>query len=1088
MKIKTFILGLALLTTSTLKAQTKLTYTPSGEAIEKGIKAFDKENFKSALKYYSKVHIGDTNYFFAQYEKGLTYYAMEEYQKAIDLANEQLKEESRYIQGYYGLLGQAYGKLKKYDESLAAYATGIEMFPTHFKLYYKRALTYEDMEKWEEMAKDLQLTVKYAPFISQAHLKLAELAKEEGQYAKAMMCFNSYILIESRDNLEFLSEYNDYLKGEYDNEPKEISLSEDDYSDIDELIVSQIAMNKKYKTPNKLSLPMVKQNYLLFTELQKRELGNGFWDTFYVPFFLRIMKDEKFNDLMYYSLQSSTNNGIVSVLNKNIKLIRAFPDYAGSTWQEEHSTNYEMFNGEMTTVHYFWNSSSVVSGIGKMVDGEPVGEFYYHATTGRLSAIGHYDNDGERDGLWTYYHFNGAKSGAEMYEAGDQEGNDSSFYDNGVIKSVVPYTKGISNGKAYSFAKTGIPDDVVTYLDDKLDGPAQYYYGVGILHYDVNYTEGDLNGRFIEYFDNGVVSQDVEFKEGLRTGLSKSYYKNGQKSAELNYEEGEYNGTITKWYEDGTLKEEGVYEEGINIGTLKKYNPNGSLESEENFDENGKQSGEYKEYDKKGNLNMVLIYKKGDLVAYKIYHRDGSLIKEAKKKGGEFLFENYYSDGTKKAVGVYLSGDLGKNGLWKFYNENGVLDSESSYSNGEINGKARDYYSTGKKFTTTSYKDGDANGLYVKYYRSGQVFQQGYYVGDEQEGVWLEYYPDGTLSEESFFVDDELNGPKKYYAVNGKLDLIDYFENGINVAFEEFDSTGVSIHKETFTSDSSVYTPIHITGEKVREFTKKGNIFHGPSQNFYVSGKISSTGSYWNGRKNGLWTTYFPDGQINASGTYFYGQKEGDWVYYHENGQVSLEETYVNGNRHGLRFWYHDNGKLDSKKTYENGVVNGLAYYYDGNGVLQMVRDYFYGKIMAYTYLGTDGELKEMIPITNETCECKSYFSNGNPSREFSMNAGNFNGDYIEYFENGKVFSKTSYENDNTVNTKFAYWDNGNVREEEPHKLGEIHGIAKYFNKDGSLSKTETYIYGTRHGIVKLYKGGKVVKTKMYYDGGLISK
>jgi antitoxin component YwqK of YwqJK toxin-antitoxin module/tetratricopeptide (TPR) repeat protein len=1089
MNIKTLLVGLMSVITLNIYSQSKLVYTASGDAIEKGNKAHDKENYKSALKYYDKVHEGDTNYHRARYEIALTYYSMEEYQKSIDITLEELKIDNYNTFEFYNLLGNAYDELEDRDKAIETYTTAIEIYPTYYRLYYNRALTYEKMEKWQEAIEDFQNSVRLNPFHYQSHFKLAEFAKEEGQYAKAMLCYNSYLLINASGNLEFLAEYNDYLNDEYDATPKNIKLSTDDYSSIDELILSKAALDKKYKTPNKLSLAFVKQNYLLFQQLQSRELGDGFWDTYYVPFFLKLMASEKFNDYIYYSLQSSTSPAIVKVLTKNIKKIQGFPDYGGPLWQEMHSDHTEMFDGKIQDVHYYWSNGSVVEAIGKTKDGEPVGKFNYYYSSGKLNAVGNFDDDGERKGSWVYYYSNGTRSGIETYEDGNLVDYDSSFFKNGVLKSLDFYKDGKAQGEAITYNSTGTFKNKISYVDDVMTGPAQYFYPIGILRYNVNYKDEELEGSFIEYYDDGNISQDVSFVTGKRSGKGTEFYRNGQKSAELNYVEGELDGIIKKWYPDGTIRSEGEYKDGIVINTLKEYNPNGSLSSEENFDENGKKSGEYKEYDNEGNLNMVLIFKKGDLVAYKIYHRDGTLLKEAKKKGGEFLFENFYSDGTQKAVGVYQSGDIGKSGIWKFYDKNGVLNSESSYANGEINGKSKSFYSNGKKYATTKYVDGLSNGLYVQYYKHGQVAMQGNYIDDLEEGLWISYLSDGTVSSELFYIKGELNGPQKYFNVDGTLDFIDYYKDGVNTAFEFFDTTSVSYQKVELTSDSSLYTPKYFTGATLREFHRKAKITHGPSTSYHGNGQISRKGKYWNGEENGLWVSYYSNGQVKSTGKYSYGEKENDWVYYHENGEKLLEESYLSGSLHGTRIWYHDNGAKDTEKTFDHGVENGLAYFYDGNGVLQHIRKYFYGKIMAYSYNGTNGKPVEMIPIVNETCECKSYFANGKVSREFSMKNGSFYGEYKANYENGKAFELTTYEADVIQGTKYTYWDNGKVKTETPYVNNDIQGVAKYYKQDGTLNKTETYLLDTLHGITKMYNAsGKASKTLEYFDGALISK
>lgn len=1088
MKIKAILTSFLTLLCLCAVAQNKLFYTASGDAIEKGIKAHDKEDYKSALKYYNKVHPGDTNYHLAQYEKAMTYFMMEEYEATIEIAEKEIGDINYVTNSFYNVLGNAYDESEQKEKAIEVYTEGISKFPTFYRLYYNRALTLERLDKPQEAIADLKLALQYNPYHAPSHLKLANYAKEEGEVSKAMMAFNAFLLLASSKESETLSEFNDYLAEQYDNDPIDITLSSDDYSDIDELLASGATQSKKYKTPNKLSLPMVKQNYLLMTELQKRTLTDGFWDVFYVPFYIQIMENDKFNDLMYYELRSATNNSIVSVLNKNIKSISAFPDYGGPLWQSTHSNRKEMYDGKVQDIRYYWSGISAMEGRGVVVDNEPTGIFEYYYSTGRIQAIGHYDMDGERNGSWTYYFQNGNISGKEIYADGDIVGMDTSFYKNGYVKSASVYEDGQANGKETNYSTFGVLQSELNYKMGVLTGVAKYYNEVGTLEYDLNYLEGNISGEFVRYHDNGQIAEKVNFDLGKRHGEGMRYYANGQKSGQYNYAHGDLDGKLTKWFEDGTLKSEGEYKEGVMVNTQKDYYPNGKLESESIYDENGKKTGRYSEYDKEGNLNLQLDYKKGDLIAYTVFAIDGSIIKEAKKKGGNFLFENFYSDGTQKAIGSYVPGDKGKDGVWKFYNYNGALNSESSYSSGQQYGQSIVYYASGKKKETTTYKHNEANGLYVEYYENGNVSEQGYFVDDVQEGLWVSYYSNGTILSESFFVKGELNGPLKNYTVNGKLDLIDYYDYNTHIGYDVFDTNEVRFQSVTISGDSNRYTVKDATGKIKREFHVTGSKSHGESVNYYPNGQVLAKGNYFNDFKDGDWAWYFEDGQLEQKGTYLNHYKEGKWEYYHENGVLKLVENYQNGTITGLKTWYRENGKKEVQYTLVNSVLHGPTTYYDGNGVVQHIRTYAHGKFVGYSYLGTDGSPVATIPVINETCDCVSYFSNGKKSREFSVVKDSFTGLYTDYYENGQIHSQKTFEKNQYQGDHIVYYDNGQIMKVSPKVDDIIEGLVKSFNKDGSLKKTETYVQGEKHGPTVYYKAGKPVRTLLYYDSDLISQ
>ncbi len=1070
-------------------AQTKLNYIASEIALDKGISAHDKGNYKTAIKYFEMVHAGDSNYILARYEISNTFFAMEEYQQTIDISESILKSDNNYAHEFYNLLGSSYDELGNSKKAIEIYTKATQEFPMFYRTYYNRAITLERMGKMDSAILDYQSALKLNPYHASTHYKLGVLARNEGEIAKAMLCFNSYLLMEPQNNVTFLAELNQLAQGDFETNPLNIVLSTDDYSELNKLLNSKVALKKNYKTPNKLELPLVKQNYFLFEQLKTRKLSDGFWDAFYVPFFLEIMKMDKFNDMTYYALQSSTNDGIVKILQKNIKLINTFPDWAGDVWQIQHSSYTEPLHGEIKEVTYSWADAATVEGRSSVINKLPVGYMEYYYFNGKVNAAGNYDSNGHQDGRWKYYYSTGKLAGIENYNSGKLIKKDTAYWENGKLKSIDEYMDGLTNGNSYSYFSSGAPETKMEYLNENPHGEAIYYNEIGGLNYKVNYLEGNLEGSFIEYYPNQQISEQVAFVNDSRDGLGIDYYPNGSKKSEINYVDGVRYGPYKVWYQNGNIQEEGEYKDGVYINTLKMYNPNGSIASVGHYDDTGNETGIYQEFDKSGNLNLEFEYKKGVITSYKVFHKDGTIITQQGRTNKEFLFENYYSDGTKRTLGIYQPGEIGKNGIWKFFNKNGALETEEQYLNGTLNGRSVSYFPNGKKSETSNYINGELDGYYVDYYQNGQMKSQGYYVSDLQEGLWQYYQIDGTLETEDFFLNGEMNGPQRHFTVDGRLDLIEYYDDHHLVKYELYDTSGVVYQQQETLSDSSMYEVKSFTGTVLRKFSRKYFFTHGPSINYHGNSQESLKGNYFFREKNGEWLAFHENGKIEKTGEYFYGSKIGTWKTYNDEGTLILEENYRFGELHGDFIGYHDNGQLDYKVTYENNEEHGPSYYYDGNGVLQFIREYYYGKIVGYSYLGSNGNPIPSIPIKNETGKVTSYFKNGKVSREFEMLNGYFVGNYKEYYENGLLMATSVYQDGTITGTRIEYWDNGKIKTEDSFLHGYLNGIKKSYTKNGILSKTQTYSIDHLHGPTLYYSStGKLVKTVNYYDGIIISK
>lgn len=1078
--------AITILTTGAF-AQSKLPYKPSGEVLEAMTEAIENEKYEQAVKKGLRIHEGDTNYLDAQFQIVYAHFKNEKYGNVIEVASKHIDDRNGYTYLFYLYLGRAYLEKEQFDIAIDIFSTGLDLFPKYAKLYKYRSFAYFKLKQSTEGLEDLKMAIKLNPWDAENHKTLGELAENEGENSKAFICYISHLLLQPDDNLKFLSEVNDKLTNGFDEMPDGLEVSKDDYSDLDALIENKAAMEKSVKTTSKLSLPISKNCQLIFDKLGERELKDGFFDTFYAPFYIQLQKQasksRRYFD--YLILYSSENSKVASKVRAyNYQIGTYYKNSLMPLWKTEHSKYTEEYNGKVQEVYYGWYNTSLNS-IGKKINDDPIGDYTYYYSNGQLRAVGTYDEVGERDKKWTFYHLNGQISGIEEYKDGKLINNDSSFYDNGVLRSVDVIDSENNKSVMSRFNFYGVPTSVISYSDDERDGPATFYNNFGTEEYSVEFIKGKLDGPYKEYYNNKQITEEVTFEDGSRSGIAKKYYKNGQLRSEFNYVEGKKDGDFKEYYITGEIKTEGTYKAGTLINQYKSFHSNGSLSSEAFYDEKGKKNGIYKEYDRSGKLNLELTFKKGEFVAYKVYHKDGSLIKEGSKKGGEFLFENFYSDGTKRAVGNYI-GEEGKSGLWKFYDRNGVLDEEETYTAGLLNGKNISFYYNGKKHFTKTYQEGKVNGLYVRYYLNGQISRQGYSFEGKDQGKWLYYNSNGSISAEKFFVNDKLNGPQKYFDVNNKLSSIDYYDMGVLTRFETYDTTGKVMDVIAVVKDSTEIEIHGIDGAVLRNYTRVNGIKHGVNTSYYGNGEIYSTGKYVEGSKHGAWKGFHENGKPRYVGTYFYGTLVGDWKYYDTKGKIETETTYENGAINGEKKWYV-NGNISTVRTYEKGSAHGNAYYYSDLGELQYVRKYYYGKVVAYSYPGTDGELVEFIPVKNESCDCKSYFANGKVSREFTMDRGYFEGEYKEYYENGQLNNINYYKGGDLNGVTTNYYPSGATKYTISYVDDEIDGAYTKYYENGKISEITIYVNGTKHGISKRFnEAGKLIETVNYYDGDII--
>jgi MORN variant repeat protein len=258
----------------------------------------------------------------------------------------------------------------------------------------------------------------------------------------------------------------------------------------------------------------------------------------------------------------------------------------------------------------------------------------------------------------TYY-----KNGQVLYQCyyidGEKDGREEWYDEQGNLEFLATYKNGILDGEAIEKAKDLGPtyrDIMRTIVDrvyriDYMKG--EYKSGKRIGVWEI--YEGDLMVAKISHKD-GVVDGDVEVYDEISKSIRKAYYKNGKPD-----------GVWEKYDSDGNLLEKGQYKDGELDGIWKYYQVD-NLVGQEGEYKNGKKTGIWKSYHYKDTkISKIEYYKNGEL--------DG-------------IYEEYYKNGNLKEKGQYKNNK--KEGDWKKYYEDGRLEAEITYIDGEIE-RALDY-------------------------------------------------------------------------------------------------------------------------------------------------------------------------------------------------------------------------------------------------------------------------------------------------------------------------------------------------------------------------------------------------------------
>ncbi len=144
------------------------------------------------------------------------------------------------------------------------------------------------------------------------------------------------------------------------------------------------------------------------------------------------------------------------------------------------------------------------------------------------------------------------------------------------------------------------------------------------------------------------------------------------------------------------------------------------------------------------------------------------------------------------------------NNVLKTKYSNGAPRAEIPYKNGKRNGKATEFYLTGKVFQETDYVNGMKHGFARKYYEDGVLLQETPYDSNRVNGIQKKYRKDGMLASEApYFHGAECIGLKEYY-LNGTLK-------------EEYPT--INIHPEDYLYSQEEYRLVLTMSEKVKDVT-----------------------------------------------------------------------------------------------------------------------------------------------------------------------------------------------------------------------------------------------------------------------------
>ena len=1080
--MKRILLMFLLVSFSKNYAQTDYTFVYNNDSIiSKGVKLYDNQKYDEALIEFQKISKTDPKYLKAQYEIVLTLNAQKKKTelKAFleDLyANGKMQENPELYKLYAIYLSDE----KEYPLSEKIFKEGEKYLPNSSSFLYNEAILYIRKEENQKALDILKRIITNNPNHAQSHYLLGIMAFENGKITEGTLALMSYLMLAPTgvNAQKAVLQLNANFGQNYLGENKLVfSKSGDNFEEIEVILRNQLPLKKVYKVKSTIDDAITRQVQAVAEYAVEHKMGDGFFETTYIPWVKNMVEKNQFEGYSYYSLLSIEDR-IGKELNKQKKKIIAFRDeyLLKDFWYSFAKRKMDMYGTVEDVIVSVSEERPYI--IGKQINGEFEGKCKYLNVFENVGGDLNF-KEGHLDGLQKYYDEKGRLTEEKYFTAGKLNGKRTTYYENGAV------------------ALTEI------YKDDLLDGISTSYYPTGGKNCEINFTNGERNGTLVCSFENGKKRNEIDFTNGKLSGKYNTYNEIGALKETYNCVDDKIEGNYVEYFDGKIIKSEAVYKNGVTEGVSKNYFPNKTLSSENvaslgnvtkstDYFTNGKISSEsnynnkgqletYNCYDSDGNMYFQEKFKAGELksgIQYTANSTKGTEINLTKKS---FEMKNF--DGTPSITGAFEKGK--KSGEWNYLFSSGVLKQKEFYVNGKTHGITTNYNLNGTLSSISNFSQDTLSGRY-EVYEAEKLAQLFNYEKGNQNGPFKTFYPDGAVSTEGFMEENNVNYYKYTYYQNGTLSSVDKYINNYLVSRKTYNNKGKLENEIDYTNKTGKFSFAFNNGVYTKTYELKNGVVDGKLISLDKLKAPIFEGEYVNGELHNVYKKYGPTGALIAEKNYYCGKLNGPSKYYDYAGNLRLTDEYTFGVENGKTIRYFNNKAKMMEYTQVNDVIDGDVTYFNQKGEPLVILGYSNNVPKYYIKKNKTGELNDKVIIENESAEVVSNYPNGKTAIQFTLKKASLDGKFIINTVEGKPEYVCNYVKSNLQGERTEYYTSGKLYKKENFVNNALEGVQQYFKEDGKLIAEVSLKNDELHGKTLIYNAGKLVQTKNYDSDELV--
>jgi antitoxin component YwqK of YwqJK toxin-antitoxin module len=1063
-------------------AQTDYAYVYNNDSIiRQGEKLYDTKKYDEAIKEYQKISKVDPKFLNAQYEIGLTLNAQEK-KTELKAFLEDLYAKGK-MQDYpelYQMYAIFLSNEKEYDLSEKIFKEGEKYLANSSPFLYNYAILYIRKKENQKALDLLKYIITINPNHAQSHYLLGIMAFENGKITEGTLALMSYLALAPTGQFasQAVINLNANFGQDYLNENKLVfSKSGDNFEEIETILRNQLPLKKVYKIKSSIDDKITRQVQAIAEYAVEHKMGDGFFETTYIPWVKDLVEKNQLEGYSYYSLLSMEDK-LGKELNKQKKKINSFHDdyLLKDFWPFFAKRKLDISGTVEDVVVSIRNEKPFI--IGPQINGEFQGKCKYVNVFGNLNGELNFKN-GLLEGLQKYYDEKGKLTEEKYFTAGKLNGKRTTYYENGNIALIE------------------------NYKDDKLDGISTSYFPNGGKNCEINFTNGERNGTFNCFYEVGTKKNEIDFTDGKLSGKYNSYNESGDLIETYNCLDNKIEGNYLEYFDGKLIKSEGVYKNGDIQESFKSYYPNKTLERENTFAlghitkstdyfENGKKSYE------------SLYNDKGDLETYSCFDTFGNKYFEEKHKSGELksgiqftanapkgtdvnvtkkTFEMKNFDGTPRITGAFEKGK--KTGEWNYMFSSGLTRLKEFYVNAKTTGISTNYNTSGEVTSINNYTNDTISGRYEVY--EGKTITQIFnYEKGAQNGPFQTFYSDGALSTEGYMAANDVVFDKFSYSQNGNISAVDHYINNYQTNRKTFDSKGKLENDIDYKNKTGKFTLSFQNGAYTKNYEMKNGILDGKLSSQDKFKNNITEAEYINGKLHNVYKNYSPVGSVLVERNYYCGKLNGSSKHYDYVGNLRLTDEYTFGIENGKTTRYYHNKAKMMEYTDINGVTEGETIYYNQKGEALVIIGNENNMPKYFIRRSKTGELNDKVIIENQTAEISSAYPNGKIAIQYTLNKGSINSKFIINNSEGKPEYECVYKNGSLDGERTEYYANGKPYKKEHFVNNDFDGQQQYFKEDGKLWADISLKNDELHGNTLIYNAGKLVETKKYDSDELV--